>query len=162
LGHEKSQFWDGRFLTTVKLMLSWKKWQISLWNKQVEAVAVLKKIYESNRLKGEIEQLSSVVEEELQQVQPMERIGYFSLFSKKEIRLALLVGVGLQMFQQLTGISTVMYYSPTIVELAGFVSNKTTLLLSLMVSGMNVIGSIIGISLWFSDGCWYWWLTLWL
>ena len=29
---ENAQFQDGRFfLTTVKLMLSWKKWQISLW-----------------------------------------------------------------------------------------------------------------------------------
>lgn len=116
-------------------------------NKQVEAVAVLEKIYESDRLKGEIEQLSAAVEEELRQVQSMERIGYFTLFSKKEIRLALLAGVGLQAFQQLTGINTVMYYSPTIVELAGFVSNKIALLLSLMVAGMNAIGSIIGISL---------------
>ena len=30
-GHEKTQFRDGQFLTTVKLMLSWKKWQILLW-----------------------------------------------------------------------------------------------------------------------------------
>jgi hypothetical protein len=32
--HENAQFRDGRFfffLTTVKLILSWKKWQISLW-----------------------------------------------------------------------------------------------------------------------------------
>ena len=29
--HENAQFRDERFLTTVKLMLSWKKWQISLW-----------------------------------------------------------------------------------------------------------------------------------
>lgn len=116
-------------------------------NKQVEAVAVLQNIYESDRLKSEIEQLSAAVEEELRQVQSMERIGYFTLFSKKEIRLALLAGVGLQAFQQFTGINTVMYYSPTIVELAGFVSNKIALLLSLMVAGMNAIGSIIGISL---------------
>ena len=27
--HENAQFRDGRFLTTVKLILSWKKWQIS-------------------------------------------------------------------------------------------------------------------------------------
>jgi SP family myo-inositol transporter-like MFS transporter 13 len=37
-----------------------------------------------------------------------------------------------------------MYYSPSIVELAGFASHQTALLLSLIVSGLNALGTIVG------------------
>jgi SP family myo-inositol transporter-like MFS transporter 13 len=40
----------------------------------------------------------------------------------------------LQAFQQFTGINTVMYYSPTIVQMAGFSSNQLALLLSLVIA----------------------------
>ena len=40
-----------------------------------------------------------------------------------------------------------MYYSPTIVQLAGFASNQIALKLSLIVAAMNAIGSILGIFL---------------
>lgn len=38
-----------------------------------------------------------------------------------------------------------MYYSPTIVQLAGFASNQTALALSLVTSGLNAMGSIVSI-----------------
>eukprot|EP00268_Persea_americana_P013041 TRINITY_DN1565_c1_g1_i1.p1 TRINITY_DN1565_c1_g1~~TRINITY_DN1565_c1_g1_i1.p1 ORF type:complete len:284 (+),score=48.31 TRINITY_DN1565_c1_g1_i1:1567-2418(+) len=38
-----------------------------------------------------------------------------------------------------------MYYSPTIVQLAGFASNQIALLLSLITSGLNAMGSIVSI-----------------
>ena len=53
----------------------------------------------------------------------------------------------LQAFQQFTGINTVMYYSPTIVQMAGFRSNQLAILLSLIVAGMNAMGTIVGIYL---------------
>lgn len=53
----------------------------------------------------------------------------------------------LQAFQQFTGINTVMYYSPTIVQMAGFRSNQLALLLSLIVAFMNASGTIVGIFL---------------
>lgn len=40
-----------------------------------------------------------------------------------------------------------MYYSPTIIEMAGFGSNQQALLLSLIVAGMNAAGTILGIYL---------------
>lgn len=40
-----------------------------------------------------------------------------------------------------------MYYSPTIVQLAGFASHQTALLLSLIVAGMNALGTVAGIIL---------------
>ncbi|KAM7524884.1 hypothetical protein LguiA_014786 [Lonicera macranthoides] len=38
-----------------------------------------------------------------------------------------------------------MYYSPTIVQLAGFASNQIAILLSLVIAGLNAIGSIVSI-----------------
>lgn len=52
-----------------------------------------------------------------------------------------------QAFQQFTGINTVMYYSPTIVQMAGFSSNQLALLLSLIIAAMNAAGTIVGIYL---------------
>eukprot|EP00897_Mesotaenium_endlicherianum_P005821 jgi/Mesen1/5267/ME000263S04384 len=40
-----------------------------------------------------------------------------------------------------------MYYSPTIVELAGFASHRTALLLSVGVAATNALGSVAGILL---------------
>lgn len=40
-----------------------------------------------------------------------------------------------------------MYYSPTIVQMAGFSSNQLALLISLIIAGMNAIGTIVGINL---------------
>ncbi|KAE8722945.1 Inositol transporter 1 [Hibiscus syriacus] len=67
------------------------------------------------------------------------------LLKTKTVRRGLIAGVGLQVFQQFVGINTVMYYSPTIVQLAGFASNRTALLLSLITSGLNALGSIVSI-----------------
>ncbi|KAH9704553.1 Inositol transporter 1 [Citrus sinensis] len=53
----------------------------------------------------------------------------------------------MQAFQQFTGINTVMYYNPTIVQMASFQSNQLALLLSLAVAGTNAVGTIIGIYL---------------
>ncbi|KAL0720555.1 hypothetical protein Bca4012_035154 [Brassica carinata] len=69
----------------------------------------------------------------------------------KEMRLAFFAGAGLQAFQQFTGINTVMYYSPTIVQMAGFHSNQLALLLSLIVAAMNAAGTVVGI--YFIDHC---------
>lgn len=54
------------------------------------------------------------------------------------------LGVGLQMLQQLAGINTVMYFLPIILESAGVVSIQTSLKLSMIPAGCNVLGTLIG------------------
>ncbi|KAI3523558.1 hypothetical protein L1887_01778 [Cichorium endivia] len=109
-----------------------------------EAIVVLSKIYDPIRLEEELEQLSSALEEENQR---KNAVSYLDVFRIKEIRLAFFAGAGLQAFQQFTGINTVMYYSPTIVQMAGFSSNQLALLLSLVVALMNAAGTVLGINL---------------
>ncbi|KAG8369535.1 hypothetical protein BUALT_Bualt14G0023600 [Buddleja alternifolia] len=109
-----------------------------------EAIIVLSKIYDPYRLEVEIDQLATALEEERQR---KSRVSYYDVFRVKELRLAFLAGAGIQAFQQFTGINTVMYYSPTIVQMAGFNSNQLALLLSMVVASMNAVGTILGIYL---------------
>ncbi|KAK4266506.1 hypothetical protein QN277_027413 [Acacia crassicarpa] len=113
-------------------------------DRQNEAVNVLSKIYDFARLEDEVEFLRVQSEQDHQKTK---EIRYWDVFKYKQIRLAFLAGAGLQAFQQLTGINTVMYYSPTIVQMAGFHSNELALLLSLIVAAMNAAGTVLGIYL---------------
>ncbi|GAB4842962.1 Integrin alpha chain-like protein (Alpha-int1) [Ancistrocladus abbreviatus] len=109
-----------------------------------EAIVVLSKIYDPFRLEDEIDHLDAALEEECH---GKTAVSYWDVFKNKEIRLAFLAGAGLQAFQQFTGINTVMYYSPTIVQMAGFHSNQLALLISLIVAALNAAGTILGIYL---------------
>ncbi|KAL9240636.1 hypothetical protein vseg_014833 [Gypsophila vaccaria] len=112
-------------------------------DEKAKAVAVLSKIYDPFRLEDEVDLLAAAAEEDRHK----KKASVWEVFGNKEIRLAFLVGGGLQAFQQFTGINTVMYYSPTIVQMAGFRSNQLALLLSLIVAGLNAAGTILGIYL---------------
>ena len=63
------------------------------------------------------------------------------------IRPALIIGIGLAAFQQLTGINTVIYYAPTILEFAGFQSAAISILATAGIGMINVIMTIVAISL---------------
>ncbi|XP_057781621.1 inositol transporter 1 [Salvia miltiorrhiza] len=109
-----------------------------------DAIDVLSKIYDPFRLEEEIDQLATALEEERQR---KTLVSYFDVIRVKPLRLAFMAGAGMQAFQQFTGINTVMYYSPTIVQMAGFHSNQLALLLSLIVAFMNALGTVLGIYL---------------
>jgi len=110
--------------------------------KEDQAKVILKKIYEVEDYDNEIQQLKESVEMELKDT---EKISMMQLIKTTSVRRGLYAGVGLAFFQQFVGINTVMYYSPSIVQLAGFASNRTALLLSLITSGLNAFGSILSI-----------------
>ncbi|KAJ3675405.1 hypothetical protein LUZ60_004447 [Juncus effusus] len=111
---------------------------------KTKAIQVLEKIYKSERLEEEIDLLEV---SSMQELSSKRKVSYLDVFRKKEIRLAFFAGAGLQAFQQLTGINTVMYYSPTIVQMAGFSSNQLALLLSLVIALLNAFGTVLGILL---------------
>ena len=54
-------------------------------------------------------------------------------------RRALLIGLGLGIFQQAIGINTVIYYAPTILQFAGFKSATVAILATLGVGAVNVV-----------------------
>ncbi|XP_042495325.1 inositol transporter 4-like isoform X2 [Macadamia integrifolia] len=114
-----------------------------------EAVDILRKIYPPHELDDEVEALHKSVVTEIAEESSIGEVSIITrvrkAWSNVVVRRGLIAGIGCQVAQQFVGINTVMYYSPTIVQLAGFASNKTALALSLVTSGLNAIGSIVSI-----------------
>ncbi|CAK9181345.1 unnamed protein product, partial [Ilex paraguariensis] len=114
-----------------------------------EARAILEKIYPADEVEEEMKALKLSVE-----AVKAEEISIGDDFISKlkgawgnlVVRRGLYAGITVQVAQQFVGINTVMYYSPTLVQLAGFASNKTALALSLITSGLNADGSIFSMA----------------
>ena len=64
-----------------------------------------------------------------------------------ELRPALIVGVGLAMFQQITGINTVIYFAPQIFQAAGLSSASVAILATAGVGAVNVALTLVSIRL---------------
>ncbi|GJN10280.1 hypothetical protein PR202_ga28360 [Eleusine coracana subsp. coracana] len=108
-----------------------------------EAEAILRRVYSAEEADREISELKESVAAE--QLDRATKLTLTTILKTPTVRRALVAGVGLQVFQQLVGINTVMYYSPSIVQLAGYASNSTALALSLVTSGLNALGSVVSI-----------------
>ncbi len=65
------------------------------------------------------------------------------------VRQPFLIGIGIAVFQSITGINTVIYYAPQIFELAGYTAAQTALFATMLVGIVNVVVTII--SLWLID-----------
>jgi SP family myo-inositol transporter-like MFS transporter 13 len=113
--------------------------------KEEEAKALLRRIYPLEEAEAEINTLKESVELEIKEAESSDKLSIIKMLKTKTVRRGLYAGMGLQIFQQFVGINTVMYYSPAIIQLAGFASNRTALLLSLVTSGLNAFGSILSI-----------------
>ena len=98
--------------------------------REEEAETILRRIYLPREVEREIEDLRESIQTEIREQWSTEKVNLFKLWKTAVVRRGLIAGVGLQVFQQFVGINTVMYYSPTIVQLVGFASNQTALLLS--------------------------------
>src|SRR5256714_8427426 len=64
--------------------------------------------------------------------------GHWTDLLRRQIRPALIVGLGLAIFQQITGINTVIYYAPRILQTAGFNSASGAILATVGVGIVNV------------------------
>jgi SP family galactose:H+ symporter-like MFS transporter len=65
------------------------------------------------------------------------------------LRLALIVGIGLAIFQQITGINTVIYYAPLIIQSAGISSASGAILATAGIGVVNVLMTIA--AMWLID-----------
>jgi sugar porter (SP) family MFS transporter len=62
-------------------------------------------------------------------------------------RVAVLVGIGLAIFQQITGINTIIYYSPAILRMSGYPSAKAAILAAAIIGVANVLITVVSIVL---------------
>jgi sugar porter (SP) family MFS transporter len=77
------------------------------------------------------------------------RLAPWSALLAPRLRPALIVGIGLAMFQQITGINTVIYFAPQIFQAAGLSSASVSILATAGVGAVNVALTVV--SMWLID-----------
>jgi sugar porter (SP) family MFS transporter len=105
--------------------------------RDTEARAVLTRLRDPSEIDEEIR--------EVRKVSTLQSRGSKDLLAPK-LRPLLAVGVLLAVFQQITGINTVIYYAPSLLSGAGF-GDRAALLANVVNGGVNVIMTIVAIRL---------------
>jgi len=105
-----------------------------------EALAVLKTVRSEDRARAEWEQVERVAEEEREE----HWSGLGAILRSKWLIRIMLVGIGLSMTQQLTGINSIMYYGQRVLIEAGFTANAA-LIANIAAGVAAVVGGIIAL-----------------
>jgi SP family galactose:H+ symporter-like MFS transporter len=106
------------------------------------ARAILSRIRDTGDVDGELQEIVRSLD------QAQEHGNWRDLLSAR-LRPALVVGIGLAVFQQVTGINTVIYYAPMIVQSAGISSASGAILTTAGIGIVNVLMTIV--SMWLID-----------
>ncbi|QEW02262.1 sugar porter family MFS transporter [Microbacterium lushaniae] len=107
-----------------------------------EALAVLKTVRSEDRAIAELGDLAKIAEEEKEAGQ----IGWRAVFSNKNLLRILLIGIGLGIAQQLTGINSIMYFGQTVLIESGF-SESAALIANVAPGVIAVIGAFIALAM---------------
>jgi SP family galactose:H+ symporter-like MFS transporter len=113
------------------------RWLIN-HNEAGKARKVLKRIRGKDDVEDEVKEIQDSLKKQ--------RGGRAELFNPM-VKPALVIGVSLAIFQQVTGINTVIYYAPTIFQFAGITSASAAILATVAVGVVNVIMTIVAIAL---------------
>lgn len=105
-------------------------------NRQDEALAVLKQVRSPERAVAEMDEVNALAEEEKE-----EHLGGWSDLAVPWIRRLLLIGIGLGIFQQFTGINSIMYYGTQLLTRAGFSAEG-----AIIANTLNGLFSVLGIT----------------
>ena len=103
-----------------------------------QARAVLNRIRVPDKVAGELNDIQESVKQQ--------KGSWSELFSPL-LRMAMVVGVGLAIAQQVTGINTVIYYAPIIFKFAGLSSASSAILASVGVGVVNVALTLVAMQL---------------
>ena len=114
------------------------RWLVSK-NYTEEAKKVLKQIDSDSDPDKTITQIKKSMDDSTQ--------GNLNELLQPWLRPALLIGIALMFFQQVTGINTVIYYAPTIFQMAGFQSASAAISATVGVGIINVLLTIVSIRL---------------
>ncbi|MGE7687314.1 sugar porter family MFS transporter [Peribacillus simplex] len=107
--------------------------------KKSEALLVLKKIRDEKRAKDEFNEIKTAVEKDLE----LEKAS-FKDFSTPWLRRILLIGIGVAVVNQITGVNSIMYYGTHILQESGF-GTKAALIANIANGLISVIAVIFGI-----------------
>ncbi|MDR3491695.1 MAG: sugar porter family MFS transporter [Gammaproteobacteria bacterium] len=111
------------------------RWLITQ-NLTEKAIKILKHLRNSDNVSHEIQ--------EIQHSLNVKQANFREIFAPW-IRPVLLLGVMLGFIQQVTGINTIIYYAPTIFELAGFPDASSSILATVGIGLVNVLATVFAV-----------------
>jgi sugar porter (SP) family MFS transporter len=83
---------------------------------------------------------------EIREVTEIDRLKFRDLFAPR-FRKALAVGLGLAVFDQITGVNAICYYTPIILQRGGFHSAQSAILATVLVGAVNLVFTILSLFL---------------
>ncbi len=113
------------------------RWLI-LKHKTDKAIRVLQKVRGTTDVQSEISEIQETTKTETKGI---------AQFKSSYLKYPLIVGVGLAIFQQITGVNTIIYYAPTIFQFAGLSSNTAAIAATTGVGAANLIVTAIALVL---------------
>ena len=118
------------------------RWLLSRGKDRAARLA-LEKTTDPNDIQNEISTIQRVIKEETKIKSPLSEL------LKPWLRPTLIIGIGLMFFQQFTGINTVIYYAPTIFQIAGFHGDFAPIMATVLVGVVNILFTVV--SIWLVD-----------
>jgi SP family galactose:H+ symporter-like MFS transporter len=109
--------------------------------RDAEAEHALQRLRPGTDVTAEYTEMRHDIAQESQQTAPWSQV-----FTGRA-RMPLIVGVGLAIFQQITGINTVIYFAPTIFQSVGLPSASVSILATAGVGLVNVIMTLVAMRL---------------
>jgi len=106
-----------------------------------KALQVLSELRPANRAEPELAEIEMVKEEE-----EAEQLDWKRVLSDKWLRRILLVGIGLGVAQQFTGINSIMYYGQQVLTESGF-SSGAALIANIAPGIIAVVGGIVAVGI---------------
>ncbi len=102
------------------------------------ARTILNRIYGPAETEVAMTQFAAVIE--------TDKLNFGDLFLRR-FRKPFIAGIGLAVFQQITGVNTIIYYTPIIMQMAGFKSASDAILTTLIIGSINVLFAVGAIPL---------------
>ena len=97
------------------------------------------------RLRGAAADIEPEMAQLRADLHPEKKILSTSRLGHRATRLPLIVGIGLALFQQVTGINTVIYYAPVIFQSSGLSSASAAILATAGIGIVNVVMTVLAI-----------------
>ena len=128
----------------IRLMPESSRWYLAK-ERLYDAIGALKRVRDPRKdgaLEDELMEMAEARQHEIAEEAQRRGLGY--VWSTPWLRKLLLVGIFLAIVNQTTGVNTVMYYAPKVLEYAGM-STSSSITAQVANGVMSVIGSAIGI-----------------